>query len=44
MSRSILRYFFCANSLAAAAVREKSKIDPAATSPFKLAVELSIAM
>ncbi len=39
-----LRYFFCANSLAASAAREKSKIDPAATSPFKLAVELSIAM
>ena len=37
-------YFFCANSLAASAAREKSKIDPAATSPFKLAVELSIAM
>src|SRR5439155_24803132 len=39
-----LRYFFCANSLAASAAREKSKIDPAATSPFKLAVEVSIAM
>jgi hypothetical protein len=39
-----LGYFFCANSLAASAAREKSKIDPAATSAFKLAVELSIAM
>jgi hypothetical protein len=29
-----LRYFFCANSLAASAAREKSKIDPAATSPL----------
>jgi len=26
----VLRYFFCANSLAASAAREKSKIDPAA--------------
>jgi hypothetical protein len=42
--RAVLRYFFCANSLAASAAREKSKIDPTATSPFKLAVELSIAM
>jgi hypothetical protein len=29
-----LRYFFCADSLAASAAREKSKIDPAATSPL----------
>ena len=29
-----LRYFFCANSLAASAAREKSKIDPAGTSPL----------
>jgi hypothetical protein len=35
----MLRYFFCANSLAASAAREKSKIDAAGTSPFKLAVE-----
>jgi hypothetical protein len=32
--RAALRYFFCANSLAASAAREKSKIDPAATSPL----------
>jgi hypothetical protein len=37
-----LRYFFCANSLAASAAREKSKIDPAATSLFKLAVDRGV--
>ena len=41
---AVLRYFFCANSLAATSAREKSKIDAGATSPFKLAVEVSIAM
>jgi hypothetical protein len=40
----VLLYFFCANSLAASAASEKSKIDAGATSPFKLAVEVSIAM
>jgi hypothetical protein len=40
----VLRDSLCANSLAASAARKKSKIDPAATSPFKLAVELSIAI
>ena len=40
--RAVLRYFFCANSLAASAAMEKSKIDPAATPPFKLAVAPSI--
>jgi hypothetical protein len=42
--RTALRYFFCAHSLAAASASEKSKIDAGATSPFKLAVEVSIAM
>jgi hypothetical protein len=37
-----LRYFFCANSLAASVAREKSKIDPAATYPFKLAVDRGV--
>lgn len=37
-------YFFWTNSFAASAAREKSKIDAAGTSAFKLAVELSIAM
>jgi hypothetical protein len=41
---SRIRNFFCANSLTAASAREKSKIDAGATSPFKLAVEVSIAM
>jgi hypothetical protein len=30
----VLRYFFCANSLAAGSASEKSKIVPGATSPF----------
>jgi hypothetical protein len=42
--RAELRYFFCANSLAASAAREQSKIDPVGTSPFKLAVELKQAV